>query len=269
MTDPSPVVSKSVEGGPADARSNRNDWVLVLGATSRMAHATAGEFALRGYRLLLAGRDEEELERCAADLRIRHGREAATVRFDALELDALPRFWEEVERRTSGELLGVVSAVGVLGDPARAAADAEYAAELLQANFVGVASALTGLAPLIVKRAGGFIIGITSVAGDRGRQSNFVYGSAKGGLALWLQGLRNRLWSEGVRVITVKPGFVDTEMTFGLPGLFLVADPTRAGAAIVRALDGRRDVVYVPGFWRYIMWIIRAVPEPIFKRLRL
>jgi len=234
-----------------------------------MAHATAGEFALRGYRLLLAGRDEEELQRCAADLWIRHGRETATVRFDALELEAHPRFLEEVERRTSGELFGVVSAVGVLGDPARAAADAEYAAELLRANFVGVASALTRLTPLIDRRGGGFIVGITSVAGDRGRQSNFVYGSAKGGLALWLQGLRNRLWPEGVRVITVKPGFVDTEMTFGLPGLFLVADPARAGAAIVRALDGRRDVVYVPGFWRYIMWIIRAVPEPIFKRMRL
>lgn len=83
------------------------------------------------------------------------------------------------------------------------------------------------------------------------------------------QGLRNRLWHAGVRVITVKPGFVDTEMTFGTPGLFLVADPAPVGAAIVRAIDGRRDVIYVPGFWRYIMWIIRAIPEPVFKRMRL
>ena len=259
--DPGPVAAQ-----PARAEA---DWVLVLGATSRMAHAVAGELAVRGHRLLLAGRDGEELGRCAADLRIRYGREVATVAFDALDLEAHPGFLEEVEHRTAGQLGGVVSAVGVLGDQTTAASDARYAAELLRANFVGVASALTGLAPLLVKRRRGFIIGITSVAGDRGRQSNFVYGSAKGALALWLQGLRNRLWPEGVRVITVKPGFVDTEMTFGLPGLFLVADPGKAGAAIVRALDRRRDVVYVPAFWRYIMWVIWAVPEVIFKRLRL
>jgi len=247
----------------------RADWVLILGATSPLAHAAAGELAIRGYRLLLAGRDQEELWRCAADLRIRHGREVATVAFDALDLGAHASFVEEVEQTTAGQLGGVVSAVGTLGDQARAASDARYAAELFRVNFVGVASALTGLAPLLEKRGGGFIIGITSVAGDRGRQSNFVYGSAKGGLALWLQGLRNRLHSHGVRVITVKPGFVDTEMTFGLPGLFLVAGPGAAGKAIVRALDRRRDVVYVPAFWRYIMCIIRAVPEVIFKRMQL
>ena len=251
---------------PAGAEA---DWVLVLGATSRMAHAVAGELAVRGFPLLLAGRDPEELRRCASDLRIRFGGEVATVSFDALDLEAHPGFFEEVEKRTGGQVLGVVSAVGVLGDQTAAASDPRYAAELLRANFVGVASALTGLAPLLVKRRGGFVIGITSVAGDRGRQSNFVYGSAKGGLALWLQGLRNRLWPEGIRVITVKPGFVDTEMTFGLPGLFLVADPQKAGEAIVRSLDRRRDVVYVPAFWRYVTWIIRAVPEVIFKRLRL
>lgn len=249
--------------------SEASGWVLILGATSAMARAVAGELAGRGYRLLLAGRDEQELNRLAADLRIRRGREVATIVFDAMDLEEHSSLVEEVALRTTGRLTGVVSAVGALGDPDRAASDGRHAVELLRVNFVGVASALTALAPLLVENGGGFIIGITSVAGDRGRQSNFVYGSAKGGLALWLQGLRNRLWPEGVRVITVKPGFVDTEMTYGLPGLFLVADPENAGAAIVRALDRRRDVVYVPGFWRYIMWIIRAVPEPIFKRMRL
>lgn len=259
--DPEPVAA---EPGGAEG-----DWVLVLGATSSMAHAVGGALAERGYRLLLAARDEEELWRCAADLRIRHGGEVETVAFDALDLDDHPGFLATVEDRTAGRLGGVVSAVGMLGDHDRAASDARHAVEVLRTNFVGVASALTELASLLVKRRGGFIIGITSVAGDRGRQSNFVYGSAKGGLALWLQGLRNRLWPEGVRVITVKPGFVDTEMTFGLPGLFLVADPDAAGKAIVRALDRRRDVIYVPAFWRYIMWVIRAIPEPVFKRLRL
>lgn len=245
------------------------DWVLVLGATSAIARAVAGELAKRGHRLLLAGRDEEELRPLSADLRIRYGRDAQTVEFDAADLESHASFVQHVVRRTEGRLAGVVVAVGSLGDAGRAAVEAPHAVDLLMANFVGAVSAVTGFAELLATRRGSFIIGISSVAGDRGRQSNFVYGSAKGGFSLWLQGLRNRLWPSGVRVLTVKPGFVDTEMTWGLPGLFLVADPGKVGAAVVRALDGRRDVIYVPGFWRYIMWVIRAIPEGVFKRLRL
>jgi decaprenylphospho-beta-D-erythro-pentofuranosid-2-ulose 2-reductase len=244
-------------------------WVVVLGATSPIARAVAGELAQRDYRLLLAARDEDELERVAADVAVRYGCEVATVLFDALDAGSTVSVLAAIDTRTAGHLGGVVAAVGSLGDQARAATDPHYAVELLQANFVGVVGVLTGLARTLAARGAGFIIGISSVAGDRGRQSNFVYGSAKGAFALWLQGLRNRLWHTGVRVITVKPGFVDTEMTFGLPGLFLVADPARVGAVIVRALDRRSDVIYVPAFWRYIMFIIRAIPEFVFKRMRL
>lgn len=250
-------------------RSTQQPWVVVLGATSAIARAVASELARRGYRLLLAGRDADELDRIAADLRVRHACDVATLAFDALDPMSSASFIDAVEARSDGQLGGVVAAVGSLGDQARAAADPVHAVELLQTNFVGLVGVLTGLAQILVRRKAGFIIGIASVAGDRGRQSNFVYGSAKGGFALWLQGLRNRLWHAGVRVITVKPGFVDTGMTFGLPGMFLVADPARVGTAIVRALDRRADVIYLPGFWRYIMWIIRAIPEPVFKRMRL
>lgn len=245
------------------------EWVLVLGATSAIARAVAGELAARGHRLLLAGRDPDELERCAADLHIRYGREVATLAFDALEPGRYREFVEAVGGVVEGRLAGMVVAVGTLGDPERAFADGDHAADVLRVNFTALVQVLTPLAQRLAERRAGFILGIGSVAGDRGRQSNFVYGAAKGGFALWLQGLRNRLWPHGVRVVTVKPGFVDTEMTFGLPGLFLVADADAAGRAMVGALDRRRDVVYVPWFWRYIMWIIRLIPEPIFKRLRL
>ena len=115
----------------------------------------------------------------------------------------------------------------------------------------------------------GFIIALSSVAGDRGRQSNYIYGSAKGGLSVFLQGLRNRLFHSGVRVITIKLGFVDTAMTFGLPNLFLVASPQEVGKKIVKAVNRGRNVVYIPWFWRLIMGIICSIPECVFKRLKL
>jgi decaprenylphospho-beta-D-erythro-pentofuranosid-2-ulose 2-reductase len=258
-----PVAPRQPAGNPAAG------WVVILGATSPIARAVAGELARRGHDLLLAGRDAAELERIAADVRVRYSVSAEAVRFDALDAASPAALAAAVEARTHGRLAGVVAAVGVLGDATRAAHDADAAVEIIRTNFVSLVDALTRLAGVLEQRGGGFIIGIASVAGDRGRQSNYIYGSAKGAFALWLQGLRNRLWPAGVRVITVKPGFVDTGMTYGLAGLFLVADPARVGATIARALDRRRDVIYVPGFWRYIMWVIRALPEAVFKRLKL
>jgi short-subunit dehydrogenase len=150
-----------------------------------------------------------------------------------------------------------------------AARDFKSGEKIIVANFTGAASILGYCANFLEQKKHGFIIGISSVAGDRGRQSNYVYGAAKGALSLYLQGLRNRLFASGVRVITIKPGFVDTAMTYGLPGLFLVASPHDIGKRIVAALDKSADVVYLPWFWRYIMLIIKHVPEPIFKRMKL
>lgn len=242
--------------------------VLILGATSAIARGCAKALAARGYTLYLAGRQRDELRRIAADLEIRYGVAVHSGRFDVSATKRHGDFIRSAEESLDG-LQGVVFAVGEMGVPERDAKDPEAIVRLIQSNFAGAASILTHCANRLEEQGSGFIIGITSVAGDRGRQSNYPYGAAKGGLGLFLQGMRNRLFDKGVRVITVKPGFVDTAMTFGMPGLFLVADPDRVGQRIVRALDGRGDVLYVPWFWRFILWIIRAIPETLFKRLKL
>ncbi|MDH4233981.1 MAG: SDR family oxidoreductase [Gallionella sp.] len=244
-----------------------SETVLILGATSAIARATAAAFAVRGASLYLASRDLGELERIAADLRLRHNVEVHFGLFDAEATGTHEAFFQTVIEKMRG-LSGVVLAFGYLGDQ-QAARDFKAGAKVIAANFTGAASILSHSANYFEPLQRGFIIGISSVAGDRGRQSNYVYGAAKGALSLYLQGLRNRLFPSGVRVITIKPGFVDTAMTYGLSGLFLVASPQAIGERIVAALGKSADVVYLPWFWRYIMLIIQHIPEPIFKRLKL
>jgi decaprenylphospho-beta-D-erythro-pentofuranosid-2-ulose 2-reductase len=244
-----------------------SEAVLILGATSAIARATAAAFAARGNALYLASRDEEELRRIAADLRLRYGVEVRYGLFDAEAVETHEMFLLSVIA-TMPNLSGVVLAFGYLGDQ-QAARDFEVGAKVIASNFTGAASILSLCANYFEPLKRGFIIGISSVAGDRGRQSNYVYGAAKGALSLYLQGLRNRLYASGVRVITIKPGFVDTAMTYGLPGLFLVASPQAIGERIVATLSKSADVVYLPWFWRYIMLIIKHIPEPIFKRMKL
>lgn len=242
--------------------------VLILGATSAIARAAANSFAAKGHPIFLAGRDRSELKRLANDIRIRHGVTVHDGLFDAAQYDSHPAFLQHVLDKMSS-LDGALLAFGDMGDHNIALHDFSAAHQIIVNNYVGACSILTVLSNHLAEKQSGFLIGITSVAGDRGRQSNYVYGSAKGGLALFLQGLRNRLHTHNVHVMTVKPGFVDTAMTFGLPGLFLVAQPHSVGNAIVRALEKKKNVVYIPGFWRAIMAIIRTIPEPLFKRLKL
>jgi short-subunit dehydrogenase len=242
--------------------------VLILGATSAIARATAAAFAARGHALYLAARDQDELARIGADLALRYGIDVHHGPFDARATDTHTAFLEHV-LDTAGELDGVVLAFGLLGDQQQARSDFTAARAVIDTNFTGAASILTLCADHFEQQATGFIIGISSVAGDRGRQSNYTYGAAKGALSLYLAGLRNRLHAAGVRVVTVKPGFVDTAMTFGLPGMFLVASPDSVGRRIARAAESGTEVVYTPWFWRYIMLIIRLIPERLFKRLQL
>ena len=241
--------------------------VLILGATSAIARGTAAAFAARGDNLYLASRDMEELKRIAADLQIRYGVKVSYGLFDAAATDTHAAFFQTVLAEMQ-ELHGVVLAFGLLGDQ-QAAREFSAAEKIIASNFTGAVSILSLCANYFEPLKRGFIIGLSSVAGDRGRQSNYVYGAAKGALSLYLQGLRNRLFASGVRVITIKPGFVDTAMTYGLPGLFLVASPKTIGQQIVRTLGKSADVVYLPGFWRFIMLIIKHVPEFIFKRMKL
>jgi len=243
--------------------------VLVAGATSGIARAVAAELARRGHALVLAARDLDEVGALAADLRLRHGVPARAAAFDALDFASHAAFAAALLAAEGDALEGVVVAFGWMGDTERARHDADEARRTLDINLTAVVSLLTPLADHLEARGAGFVCVISSVAGDRGRQSNYVYGAAKGGLTVYLQGLRNRLFPAGVRVVTVKPGFVDTRMTFGLPGTFLVAPPERVAAGIVKAIDRGADEVYLPGFWRPVMMAIRAVPERIFKRMKL
>lgn len=243
---------------------------LILGAKSAIAQAIARCLAAgEGYDLVLAARDSGQLEPFAADLRLRLERRVDLLEFDALD----PASLEQLPERTlaqGGDFDLVVLVFGYLGDQKQAEWDSAQIQKILHTNLTGAVLALSHLANYLEDRnQPGGIIAISSVAGDRGRQSNYLYGAAKGGLSIFLQGLRNRLSAKQIHVLTVKPGFVDTPMTQGLEGLFLVASPERVAGDIVRAYKKQRDVLYTPWFWRFIMLLIRSIPERLFKRLKL
>lgn len=256
-------------GVAAAGQASGSRTVLILGATSAIARAVAAEFARRGFDLVLAARDPEELDTLAADLGLRYGVKAQRQPFDALALETHRAFVEDCRKASKDTLAGVVLCFGYLGDQTVAQKDPREARRILDTNLLGAVSILGSLANHFEAKRDGFLCALSSVAGDRGRQSNYIYGAAKAGLTVFLQGLRNRLFASGVAVITIKPGFVDTQMTYGLPGLFLVASPEKAARRIAKAVLQGRDESYVPGFWRPVMFLIRSIPERIFKRLRL
>jgi decaprenylphospho-beta-D-erythro-pentofuranosid-2-ulose 2-reductase len=242
--------------------------VLIVGATSAIARAVARRYADDGARLFLVGRSAARLEAERADLRVRGAAAVEVAVMDALEYER----HEEVVAAAIvalGRLDRVLIAHGSLPDQRRCEQSAEETLHAFHVNLLSAVSLLTPIANRMEAQRGGRIAVIGSVAGDRGRQSNYVYGSAKGGLDVFLQGLRNRLHGAGVEVITVKPGFVDTPMTAHLPKNPLYADPARVGARIHAALEGGGRVVYAPWFWRPVMAGIRAIPERLFQRLRL
>lgn len=242
--------------------------ILILGATSRIARFVAYEFAKEGATLYLAGRDTEELQRTAEDISIRFQTPVYTGFFEVLDFENHEAFLCDVLDELGG-LDGIVLVLGHLGDQDEAKHNPEVARYLIDTNFMGPAFILTLLADYLEQQGSGFIAGISSVAGDRGRQSNYVYGASKGALSLFLQGLRNRLQKTGVKVITVKLGFVDTRMTFGKEKLFFLASPERIGTAIHGAIGKGYDVVYLPFIWFPIMLFIKAIPEKLFKKLKL
>jgi short-subunit dehydrogenase len=242
--------------------------VLILGATSPIAHALARHYALRGAKVALAARDLDETERRAADLRVRFGVEAKAYRFDARSYGDHPGFLRQVAA-DMGTIEIAVVAFGDLGDRRRSIEDFEAARVVLETNYVGAASICEAMAREMAVQRRGTIVGIGSVAGERGRYSNYFYGSAKGGFALYLQGLRARMFHEGVHVLTVKPGFIDTPMTWGLRGRIPIASPDALAKAVARAVERRTDILYYPWFWRWVMAIVRAVPEFRWKKLKL
>lgn len=227
---------------------------------------TARAFAARGHPIQLAARHPEQLADDRGDLETRYGVAVSLHAFDALATETHAEFVRHLPELPAI----VVCAVGLLGDHAASVADPANAALVIRTNFEGPASALAHLANAMAARGSGTLVGISSVAGERGRQSNYVYGSAKAGFTAFLSGLRHRLAPTGVHVVTVKPGFVATAMTEGmsLPKR-LVAQPEEVAEAIVAAVSRRRDTIFVRPVWRPIMAIIRNVPEAIFKKTKL
>lgn len=243
--------------------------ILILGANSAMAKALIRRLAGPGTRLILASRNLAELRKTAADAVVRgQGPEPLVLGFDALRLETHGRFAQDLMRRIK-TLDEVYLFFGALHAQAEAQKDFRLAQEMLTANYVGAVSVLERLAPHLERRQQGVIVGVSSVAGDRGRQSNYFYGSAKAGFSAYLQGLRNRLAKNGVHVLTVKPGFVDTPMTRHLKKSLLFASPDAIARGLITAVRQKRDVVYLPGYWRWIMLVVRAIPESIFKRMKM
>ena len=225
--------------------------VLILGGTSPIARLLAIKFASIGAHLYIASRDEAEGGRIANDIQVRSGVPAVAGKFDAADFASHTELIERVTKELGG-LDGVVLCFGALGDEDKAQIDANEALAVIHQNFTGAVSLLTIAAQKLEAQGTGFLLVIGSVAGDRGRKRNYVYGSAKGALHLFLQGLRARLSKTKVHVMTVILGTVDTRMTFGRPGAMFTVAPERAADLIFEAWRKKREVVYVPSFWRPI-----------------
>lgn len=241
--------------------------LLLVGGTSDIGRATALRYAEAGWRIMLAVRNAEAGRRNAEDVAARTGSDVTVHRLDVLKTGDVPAFIERLPVLPNT----VVCVVGELGDQTRAQGDPEYAAMVLRTNFEGPALLLGAFGERFLARGSGTLVGVSSVAGDRGRASNYVYGSGKAGFTAFLSGLRNRFAGAGIRVITVKPGFVRTQMTAGmkLPPV-LTAEPREVAEAIYGAAEkGGGDVIYVRRIWRIVMSIISLIPERVFKRLRL
>jgi decaprenylphospho-beta-D-erythro-pentofuranosid-2-ulose 2-reductase len=243
--------------------------VLVLGATSAIGRAFARRLAADGHDLVLAGRRRTELERDASDLRVRHGVEVETHVFEALRFETHAAFFEDCTSCLPTGLHGLVVCHGDMADQEDAQRKLEVARRMLDVNYTSAVSILERAATYFEARGRGWICAVSSVAGDRGRPSNYLYGASKAALSTALQGLRARLARAGVSVVDVRPGFVDTRLTYGRPGLFLVASPDRVAKAALRGIRRDRAVVYAPWFWAGIMLVIRLLPDRVFKRMRL
>ncbi len=242
--------------------------VLIIGATSAIAEATARLFAKRGDRLFLLARNEEKLAVIAQDLKIRGAESVLAGKFDALSIDRHNVILDQAIEQLEGIDL-VLIAHGTLPDQKVCEASIEKTITALNINALSVISLLSHLANTFAKQGSGSIAVISSVAGERGRQSNYIYGAAKGAVSIFLQGLRHRLHKSGVHVLTIKPGFVDTPMTAELPKGPLWAQPDQVARSIFNAIEKKKSVVYTPGFWAFIMLIVRLVPNWIFHKTKL
>ena len=242
--------------------------ILVLGATSGIAEATCRIWATQGASLFLVARNAEKLAAVAADLRTRGASYVDTAVADLDDTDHHSELLAHAVNSLTGMDIAYL-AHGILGDQAEAEQDFNAAAQIIYTNYMAPVSLLTWLANFCVQRHAGTLAVLSSVAGDRGRKSNYLYGSSKAGLSAFLAGLRNRVDREGVHVLTIKPGPTRTAMTAAMPNSEKFADVDSVAESIVSAIDKRKDVLYVPFQWQPIMFVIRNIPERFFKKLNL
>lgn len=243
--------------------------IVIFGASSAVGQEVARLHAQRGEHLILLARNEQALATVQEDVQARGAKSAQTLQADLADMSAHSALHDRI-RRLDAKPARYYVFYGVLPDQKETQESAEAALAAINTNFNSVVSLLTPIVGQMEQQRSGELVTVSSVAGDRGRQSNYTYGAAKGGLSLWMQGVRNRLSDAGCTVLNVKPGFIDTPMTADIEkGGPLWAQPADVAQDIVKAADKGKSEIYTPWFWRVIMLIIKGIPEFIFKKLKL
>lgn len=241
-------------------------YVLIIGAKSDIAKATAREYAENGYNLYLVGRNINELEVFQNDIKIRSNADVELKEFDITDFNSHEEFFSSLNPKP----LGTIVVAGFMNEQIICETDFSKTLNTINVNYTGAVSILNIVANNYEKNKSGFIVGVSSVAGDRGRKANYIYGSSKAAFTAYLSGLRNRLHKSKVNVLTVKPGFVHTKMTenLDLPPK-LTAQPDEVAKDIYNAQQKGKDILYSKGIWRFIMSIINHVPEFLFKKMSI
>ena len=241
-------------------------YILILGAKSDIAKATAREYAKNGFDIYLGARNVKELENFANDIKLRFDRKVQLLELDILNYADHINFYDKLSEKP----FGVICAIGFLGDQTKSQVSFDESHQIIDTNFTGIVSLLNIVANDFEKRKSGFIVGISSVAGDRGRKVNYTYGSSKAALSAYLSGLRSRLYSSNIHVMTVKPGFVRTKMTkdIALPDK-LTALPEEVARSIYKAQHNNVNTLYTKSIWTWIMLIIKNIPEWKFKSMNI
>ncbi|CAI6148792.1 MAG: putative oxidoreductase [uncultured Sulfurimonas sp.] len=241
-------------------------YVLIVGAKSDIAKELARVYAKNGYNLYLGARESSELEAFKTDLEVRSSIKVALIELDITDYESHQGIYENLDEKP----LGVIVVSGYMTEQYKAEKEWSEALNTINVNYTGAVSLLNIVANDFEAEKRGFIVGVSSVAGDRGRKTNYIYGSAKAAFSAYLSGLRNRLYESNVSVLTVKPGFVNTKMTedLALPEK-LTAQPTEVAEDIFKAQQAGKNILYTKWIWRYIMLIITNIPEFIFKKLSI
>ena len=241
-------------------------YLLIIGAKSDIAKAVAREYAKNGYDLYLAARNSQQLDEFSYDITIRYAGKVTCVDLDLLDFDSHQKFYDDLSEKP----FGVICIAGYMVDQKKAEVDFKETQQMIDTNYTGAVSLLNIIANDFEKRTNGFIVGVSSVAGDRGRKTNYIYGSSKAAFSTYLSGLRNRLSGSNIHVMDVKPGFVNTKMTEGLElPEKLTAQPEEVSRDIFNAQQKNKNVLYTKWMWKYIMLIIKHIPEFIFKKMSI